>query len=93
MQIFKIYPQGFAANSYLLTQDGVHAVAIDPAQPRILDEAQKRALKVTHVLLTHGHFDHIGGVAACRRREPRWARPRKRQHGGAIRRIRSRFSR
>ena len=64
MQIFKIYPQGFAANSYLLTQDGVHAVAIDPAQPRILDEAQKRALKVTHVLLTHGHFDHIGGVAA-----------------------------
>lgn len=64
MQIFKIYPQGFAANSYLLTQDEKTAVVIDPAQPRIADEAKRRGLTVTHVLLTHGHFDHIGGCAA-----------------------------
>lgn len=64
MEVCKIYPHGFAANSYFLTQDGVHAVAVDPAQPRIADEAQKRGLCVTHVLLTHGHFDHIGGCAA-----------------------------
>ena len=36
MQVFKIYPIGFAANSYLVTADGKNAVAIDPAQPRIL---------------------------------------------------------
>lgn len=64
MQVFKIYPKGFAANSYLLTCDGVHAVAVDPAQPRIAQEAAARGLSVTHVLLTHGHFDHIGGCAA-----------------------------
>lgn len=64
MQVFKIYPQGFAANSYLLTQDEKTAVVIDPAQPRIADEAKGRGLTVTHVLLTHGHFDHIGGCAA-----------------------------
>lgn len=64
MQVFKIYPQGFAANSYLLTQDEKIAVVIDPAQPRIADEAKRRGLTVTHVLLTHGHFDHIGGCAA-----------------------------
>lgn len=64
MQVFKIYPQGFAANSYLLTQDEKTAVVIDPAQPRIADEAKRRGLTVTHVLLTHGHFDHIGGCAA-----------------------------
>ena len=64
MQIYKINPVGFASNSYLLTEDGEHAVCIDPAQPRILAEAQKRGLIVTHVLLTHGHFDHIGGIAA-----------------------------
>lgn len=64
MQIYKINPIGFASNSYLLTEDGEHAVCIDPAQPRILKEAQRRGLTVTHVLLTHGHFDHIGGIAA-----------------------------
>lgn len=64
MQIIKLYPEGFAANSYLLTADGMSAVAIDPAQPRVAEEAVKRGLKVTHVLLTHGHFDHIGGCAA-----------------------------
>lgn len=63
-KIYKIYPIGFAANSYLLTADGMSAVAIDPAQPRIADEAKKRGLTVTHVLLTHGHFDHTGGCAA-----------------------------
>lgn len=64
MKVYKIYPLGFAANSYLLTEDGKTAVAIDPAQPRIAQEAQKRGLKVRYVLLTHGHFDHVGGVAA-----------------------------
>ena len=64
MTIHKIFPQGFASNCYLLTADGKRAVAIDPAQPRILDEAQKRGLEVRYVFLTHGHFDHIGGCAA-----------------------------
>ena len=64
MKVYKINPVGFASNSYLLTMDGESAVCIDPAQPRILDEAKKRGLTVTHVLLTHGHFDHIGGIAA-----------------------------
>lgn len=64
MTVHKIFPQGFASNSYLLTADGKRAVAIDPAQPRISDEAKKRGLEIRYVLLTHGHFDHIGGCAA-----------------------------
>lgn len=67
IQIYKIYPHGFAANCYLLTADGKNAVAIDPAQPRILDEAKSRGLNVTFAILTHGHFDHIGGCAALQR--------------------------
>ena len=67
MQIYKIKPIGFASNSYLITEDGERAVCIDPAQPRILQEAKRRGLTVTHVLLTHGHFDHIGGIAALQK--------------------------
>ena len=64
MKIYKIGPIGFAANSYFLTQDGKNAVAVDPAQPRIASEAEKRGLTVRYALFTHGHFDHIGGAAA-----------------------------
>ena len=64
MTIHKIYPKGFASNCYLITADGKTAVAIDPAQPRILEEAKKLDLTVKFVLLTHGHFDHIMGCAA-----------------------------
>lgn len=64
MEIYKILPKGFGSNCYLLTADGERAVAIDPSQPRVLDEAAKLGLKIEYVLLTHGHFDHIGGCAA-----------------------------
>ena len=67
MEIIKIYPQGFASNCYLITADGKTAVAIDPAQPRVLDEAKRLELEVKFVLLTHGHFDHIMGCAALQR--------------------------
>ena len=64
MKIYKIRPKGFGSHCYLLTSDGKTAVAIDPAQPRVLEEAEKLGLKIEYVLLTHGHFDHIGGCAA-----------------------------
>ena len=64
MVIQLVEPVGFAANCYLVSADGKHAVAVDPGEARVLAEAQKRGLVITHVLLTHGHFDHIGGCAA-----------------------------
>ncbi len=67
MQVYKIYPVGFAANCYLITADGKTAVAIDPAQPRIAEEAARRGLSVRYALFTHGHFDHIGGAAQLQR--------------------------
>lgn len=67
MEVYTLYPQGFAANTYFVTEDGKNAVAVDPAQPRALQEALDRGLTVRYVLLTHGHFDHIGGVFALQR--------------------------
>ena len=64
MTIIKIPPHGFASNAYLVSADNKTAVVIDPSAPRVLDEAAKRGLQIKYALLTHGHFDHIGGCAA-----------------------------
>ncbi len=66
MKIIKLFPEGFAANTYFVTKDGEQALVIDPAQPRVMGEAERLGLKIGYVLLTHGHFDHIGGCAALR---------------------------
>jgi len=54
------------ANCYLLTtSEAQTAVAIDPGGEisPVLATLRHRERKLTHILLTHGHFDHIGGVA------------------------------
>lgn len=62
MQIITISPRGFGANTYAITADNKRAIVIDPAQSRVEGELIKRGLQATHVLLTHCHFDHVGGV-------------------------------
>ncbi|MBI4009187.1 MBL fold metallo-hydrolase [Candidatus Roizmanbacteria bacterium] len=48
------------ANCYFLVQEG-ECIIIDPADdaPFILEELQRRRLKLVGMLATHGHFDHI----------------------------------
>ncbi len=64
MQIIRISPRGFGANTYVITQDNQEAIVIDPAQRRVEGELLKLGLTAKYVLLTHCHFDHVGGVAA-----------------------------
>ena len=64
MQIITIYPRGFGANAYALTEDGKNAVVIDPSGSKVESELIKRGLTPACVLLTHCHFDHVGGVSA-----------------------------
>lgn len=64
MQIITISPRGFGANTYAITLDGKTALVIDPSQPRVESELIKRGLAPKYVLLTHCHFDHVGGVSA-----------------------------
>ena len=63
MQIITLSPRGFGANTYIITQDNKTAIVIDPAQTRVEGELIKLGLQATHVLLTHCHFDHVGGIA------------------------------
>lgn len=64
-------PNGqFAENCYLLgDQRGRQAVIIDPGEEseRFLAELRDRAWKLHGIWLTHGHIDHILGVAAVHR--------------------------
>ncbi|MBR4942766.1 MAG: MBL fold metallo-hydrolase [Clostridia bacterium] len=62
MQIITISPIGFGANTYALTEDGRTAIVIDPSQPRVEKKLSERGLLPASVLLTHCHFDHVGGV-------------------------------
>ncbi len=64
MKVIKIPPQGWASNSYIITADGEYAVVIDCAQPRVLSKCEEAGLIPVAVLLTHGHYDHVGGCAA-----------------------------
>ncbi|MCL2854394.1 MAG: MBL fold metallo-hydrolase [Defluviitaleaceae bacterium] len=56
-------------NAYILHNDGAtEAVLIDPGceATHIQQELEKRGLTLVAILLTHGHFDHIGAVDALR---------------------------
>lgn len=64
MKIITVSPRGFGANTYILTADDKTAIVIDPSQPRIAEKLQDYGLHAVCVLLTHCHFDHVGGVAA-----------------------------
>lgn len=58
------------ANSYIVRREGSPTCAvIDPADGKlILDQLEQEHLTCTHILLTHGHFDHVWGVADLKER-------------------------
>ena len=63
MKIHKIYPNGFGSNTYAITNDGKTAVVIDPCSNRVESKLLSLGLEPKFVLLTHCHFDHVGGVS------------------------------
>lgn len=55
-------------NCYIVFENNI-AVVIDPGADagKILNVLKEKDLKATHILLTHGHFDHIGAVGEIKR--------------------------
>ena len=69
MKAFHIVgPAPLCTNTFLLVTDAGHAVAIDPAADASLYEQalEQTGAKLTHILCTHGHYDHVGAVKQLR---------------------------
>ena len=56
----------YQTNTYIVSGNDRTCVLIDPGfEPQtILDQVAARGLKIEAILLTHGHFDHVGAVEA-----------------------------
>src|SRR5580693_10223641 len=54
--------------AFLWDEDTRQALIVDPGGdvPRILAGIDQLGVRVTKILLTHGHIDHAGGAAALR---------------------------
>ncbi|EHM09713.1 Zn-dependent hydrolase, glyoxylase [Thermanaerovibrio velox DSM 12556] len=56
-------------NFYLVFDEGGSAIGIDPGGdcPEVLDFIEQMGLRLQLVMLTHGHWDHMGGLACLRK--------------------------
>jgi hydroxyacylglutathione hydrolase len=71
MKIMQMQVAPIGTNCYILVDESTNAAAV--VDPGGSDEAvirQLEGLDVKCILLTHGHFDHTGAVAALRRALP-----------------------
>ncbi|MDD2414635.1 MAG: MBL fold metallo-hydrolase [Eubacteriaceae bacterium] len=65
MQIRKFIVGPIGANCYVVwSEDSREGVMIDPggASPQIEEYIKENHIHINKIVLTHGHFDHIGGL-------------------------------
>ena len=57
-------------NTFLLVGENGLAAAVDPAAgaQEYLRLLEQEGARLTHILLTHGHYDHVGAVEELQRK-------------------------
>ncbi|MFW8589382.1 hydroxyacylglutathione hydrolase [Glaciecola sp. 2405UD65-10] len=61
---FSIYPiPAFDDNYIWCIHNSTHAIVVDPGDAKpVIDFLQQNTLQLQAVLITHHHFDHVGGI-------------------------------
>ncbi len=64
MKVKKLQLGNFQTNAYIVSNEKKECIIIDPGSngKKIVKYLQSEDLSVRAILLTHGHFDHIGAV-------------------------------
>lgn len=65
MKLIRIPAGIYAANCYIVYSENTNdGIIVDPGgdADHIMEVIEKNKLNINHIILTHGHGDHIGGV-------------------------------
>lgn len=64
MQVFRIFVGALRENCYIISNTSNNALAIDPGAEAdlIFNKLVQNNLTLKTILLTHGHYDHIGAI-------------------------------
>ena len=70
MVVYKLIVGIIHANCYIVETEKKNAVIIDPGAEsnKIMDFVEEKGLTVRKILVTHGHFDHIGAISSIVKR-------------------------
>jgi len=73
IEISKLVLGPIETNCYILVESGLgNAIVVDPADDGegIADWLSRKNAQLRSIVLTHGHFDHIGGIRGLTQRFP-----------------------
>lgn len=65
MQVYKFITSPIQVNTYLACDETKQGFIVDPGgySPQLTAKVKEEDITVAYIILTHGHGDHIGGVA------------------------------
>ena len=67
MRVYRFMTGPIQVNTYLAFDETKRGFIVDPGgySAQLIETVKQEGIQVEYIILTHGHADHIGGVAEC----------------------------